>query len=244
MVPMHTTADLPPAVPVLSRGKHRSPRKGGCFMEFASFLAGEPWSDQPKCTHPLLASLARDVNDQLSDEARLRIAPLIPDVIGLVGDDPYLDLTIAVQAGAAALPVAAFERQKSLAVALFRCERELGLHPACETRELRELIQSALSSTPGAAQWARGFTEQSGGKVQDFPRTAQHIVHLAVSGIAKAATSDADDRLVELLETCVQDVREHLGRTDTSAATTAPVAAGTHPHVSQVAMAEFRLQRS
>ena len=43
------------AVPVLSRGKHRNPRKGACFMEFASYLAGEPWSDHPACTHPLLA---------------------------------------------------------------------------------------------------------------------------------------------------------------------------------------------
>ena len=30
----------PDGVPVLSRGKHRSPRRGACFMEFASFLAG------------------------------------------------------------------------------------------------------------------------------------------------------------------------------------------------------------
>ena len=51
------------AVPVLSRGKHRNPRKGACFMEFASYLAGEPWSDHPACTHALLAGVARDVND-------------------------------------------------------------------------------------------------------------------------------------------------------------------------------------
>ena len=30
-------------------------------MEFASFLAGERWSDHPACTHPLLAGVARDV---------------------------------------------------------------------------------------------------------------------------------------------------------------------------------------
>jgi len=28
-------------------------------MEFASYLAGERWSDHPACTHPLLAVLAR-----------------------------------------------------------------------------------------------------------------------------------------------------------------------------------------
>ena len=48
-------ADLPELVPVLSRGKHRNPRRGACFMELASYLAGERWSDHPACTHPLLA---------------------------------------------------------------------------------------------------------------------------------------------------------------------------------------------
>ncbi|WP_344829386.1 hypothetical protein [Nonomuraea dietziae] len=42
-------------MPILSRGRHRNPRKGACFMELASYLAGERWSDHPACTHPLLA---------------------------------------------------------------------------------------------------------------------------------------------------------------------------------------------
>ena len=207
---MHTTAGLPNAVPVLSRGKHRSPRKGGCFMEFASFLAGEPWTDHPKCTHPLLASLARDVNDHLSDEGRGRIVTLIPEVIGLVGREPLIDVTIPVLSATAAFPVAAFERQKSLAVGLLRCDRELAQHPAPDARELRAQIRAALAHDPGAAQWARSFSRQSWGKFQDFTRTAQHIVHLSVSGIADACVPDADDRLIQLLTTCVHDVRRHL----------------------------------
>src|SRR6266576_2338551 len=63
-------AQLPELVPILSRGKHRSPRKGACFMELASYLAGERWTDHPACTHPLLAELARQVNDHVSDETR------------------------------------------------------------------------------------------------------------------------------------------------------------------------------
>ena len=43
--------------PCCRAGKHRSPRKGACFMEMAAFLAGERWSDHPRCTHPLLAAL-------------------------------------------------------------------------------------------------------------------------------------------------------------------------------------------
>lgn len=202
------TAGLPDAVPVLSRGKHRSPRKGGCFMEFASFMAGEAWSDHPNCTHPVLASLARDVNDNLSDDGRSQIVTLVPSVIGLVGDDPLIDLTIAVHTATAALPVAAFERQKALAVGLLRCERELARQPGPvgSSKALSAQIRSALADSPHAERWARSFAGQSWGKFQDFGRTAQHIVHLAVSGIATACVRDADDRLRLLLQRCVDDV--------------------------------------
>src|SRR6266568_2169792 len=82
-------AHPPGLVPVLSRGKHRSPRMGACFMELASYLAGERWSDHPACTHPLLAAVARDVNDYTSDAGRARLAGLIPSVIGLTGLDGH-----------------------------------------------------------------------------------------------------------------------------------------------------------
>ena len=59
-------------------------------MEYASYLAGERWSDHPSCTHPLLALIAREVNDETSDAGRPALAPLIPSVIGVSGDDPRL----------------------------------------------------------------------------------------------------------------------------------------------------------
>jgi hypothetical protein len=61
-------------------------------MEFASYLAGERWSDHPACTHGTLAHLARLVNDLTSNTARARLTPLIPTVIGLTSDDPLLDV--------------------------------------------------------------------------------------------------------------------------------------------------------
>ncbi|MDP9417536.1 MAG: hypothetical protein M3P48_06840, partial [Actinomycetota bacterium] len=94
-------------------------------MEFASYLAGERWSDHPKCTHPLLASLARMVNDCTTDEGRSRLAPLIPSVIGLTSDDPHVDAWIAIRAAITAMPVVAPERQRVLAVSLLAADRAL-----------------------------------------------------------------------------------------------------------------------
>ena len=38
---MRDTMAHPDVMPILSPGRHRSPRRGACFMEFASYLAGE-----------------------------------------------------------------------------------------------------------------------------------------------------------------------------------------------------------
>jgi hypothetical protein len=79
---------IPDQMPVISRGRHLEPEDGGCIMEIASLLAGERWSDAPRCTHPLLAAVARLVNDEVGDETRQKLLPLVPDLVGAVGDGP------------------------------------------------------------------------------------------------------------------------------------------------------------
>ncbi len=112
------SSSVPDGVPILSRGKHRSPRRGACFMEFASFLAGERWSDHPSCTHPLLAQLARQVNDSLSDGDRQQLVPLIPLVVGRRGDDrTWLTLPVAVASG----PILEYPRTGNASSLLVSC---------------------------------------------------------------------------------------------------------------------------
>ena len=87
---------VPAFVPVLSRGAHLSPVDGACFMEYASVLAGEPFSDHPSCTHPVLARLSRAVNDLMSDTGRQRLAVLVPAVIGTNRRDPRLTAALII----------------------------------------------------------------------------------------------------------------------------------------------------
>src|SRR5215472_18272338 len=177
----------PDGVPVLSRGAHRSPRRGACFMEFASYLAGEPWSDHPACTHPLLAALARDVNDYTSDAGRGRLAELIPSVIGLTGDDLHIDARIALVCARMALPVVAAGRQQVLAVSVLVCERVLADLDGRASGWLTEPSQAALARVPHAAQWARGFTGDHPITAKAFRRrAAPFTVHTAAEGIAHA----------------------------------------------------------
>src|SRR5258708_3495049 len=51
-------------------------------MELASLVAGEPWSDHPACVHPVLAAVARGVNDAVCEACRPRLGALVPRMIG------------------------------------------------------------------------------------------------------------------------------------------------------------------
>jgi hypothetical protein len=196
-------------VPVLSRGKHRNPRKGACFMEYASFLAGEDWSDHPACTHPLLAAIARHVNDCTSDAARSRLAPLIPSVIGLTSDDPRLDVHLTLACIRRALPVVSDERQHVLAVALLASERVLAPLEGREPGTLSPASERALAEVPEAARWARRFTSGTRRLPREYrKRVAPRAIGCAIEGVALACIDDPDDRLHDILLACI-DVTTH-----------------------------------
>src|SRR6478609_6669614 len=139
-----TMHGVPDGLPVLSRGKHRSPRQGACFMEMASLLANEPWSDRPRCTHPLLAQLARLVNDHTSDAGRGRLVPMIPEVIGVHGDGFAWEASLVAAVGCRAVYDVPEESQRAIAAGLLRCEQL-----TTDDAE-RAAIGQALETIPGA----------------------------------------------------------------------------------------------
>jgi hypothetical protein len=202
---------LPDGVPVLSPGRHRNPRKGACFMEFASYLAGERWSDSPQCTHPLLAHLARLVNDVTTSSERERLVPLIPSVIGLNGSHPLVGMTIAVDACVAAMPVASEARQRAMAAGLLGCEELLDAE-GFQARGLREDIRAALDFVPLAERWASRFRQQftSDHRVTAAGRSNAKLIELAVLGIAESGAQDRGERLVTLLDGAIADTRALL----------------------------------
>ncbi|CAN5315135.1 hypothetical protein BH09ACT5_BH09ACT5_01050 [soil metagenome] len=185
----------PEGMPLLSPGRHRTPRQGACFMEFASYLAGERWSDHPACTHATVAALARAVNDVSSDAGRSRLTALIPRVVGLTSDNPRLMVEIALRAARAGLPIANLERQRALAVAILSFDPELGP----ESRE-------ALAQSPDLETWARGYIATSKFAPRMSPRTAEAIVNTSVSGIGLACVDDPDARLYALLVETIEAV--------------------------------------
>jgi len=212
-VAMRTRSTVPDLLPRLSAGKHRSPKRGACFMEFASYLAGERWSDHPACTDPLLSSLARGVNDAVGDERRGELVTLIPRVVGLRGDDANLGLVVALRAAACALPIVSMDRQRSLAVGI------LAIRAAMTSRglvadDVVDAAVAALHEVPDAAAFAERQFASLGARESGVVRFGcAAIVRIAVLGVAEACVSDYEDDLIAMLELAVTDVEALIART-------------------------------
>jgi len=72
----------------IDSGCHKPPNGEfhACAMEAVSYIAGEPWSDHPKCACPVIASFIRAWNDRLPDDERSTLLlPLIPRLVGTKG---------------------------------------------------------------------------------------------------------------------------------------------------------------
>jgi hypothetical protein len=66
----------------LSPGSHHDPEAGMCVMELASMLAGERFSDHPRCASPIIGAFLRTYNDLLPDERRQDLYVYASRVVG------------------------------------------------------------------------------------------------------------------------------------------------------------------
>jgi len=194
---------IPDALPELRPGRHRRPEQGGCLMEWTSVLAGERWSDHPTCTHPLLAHLARSVNDLVDDGGRAGLTRLVPDLVGTTSEDPAWSLEIADVAARHALPVARAEDAKVLAVALITIDRLLEASDGRPAGKRRRTTVDALARIPLDAAWAERFTKAMGRprRTRDLPRG---VVDVSIAAVAMGPACDADlvAMLVDAVATC------------------------------------------
>jgi hypothetical protein len=177
-------------------------------MEFASYLAGERWSDHPDCTDPVLSTLARGVNDGVSDARRGDLVLHIPRVVGLRGDDARVGALVALGAAIAALPVASMERQRALAIGILSLRRELGRGiPA----DLDAAAERALQTVPDAAVWAVAYLATARLASRSLRRDAlDSITRIAAVGIAEACIDDPDTLLIDTLLGAITTVEAEL----------------------------------
>ena len=66
----------------LAPGSHSSPREGICAVELASILAGEKFSDRPRCVCRVIAGFLRTLNDRVAHADRRRLIAYAERVVG------------------------------------------------------------------------------------------------------------------------------------------------------------------
>ena len=148
----------------LAYGTHANPEDGRCAMEWVSYLAGQPHSDEPACVSPVLRAFCTSLNDSLEDLPRQRLRPYLGRTIGTADDGldesrswMAMDWLIRVYAPA----------WLGLAGMTETARRLTALPPVLDARDLASALEaveiarrearaawSATLGAPRAVQWA------------------------------------------------------------------------------------------
>jgi hypothetical protein len=160
-------------------------------MELASVLAGEAWSDHPASVHPVLAAVARLVNDRIREQDRARLEPSVPAMIGTATDDIESYARLALTCSTAALNS---ERVRS--------------HPEirAEVESAQRTAQRALAATTGGGGFLARLLASSPIAQRWYRHAAVRQAALSAAAMAGPAPSDRV-AMCELLGACVLALR-------------------------------------
>ena len=168
---------------VLRPGAHTSASDGVSLMEAVSVLAGEPWSNSPSCTSPVITAYARSLSDWLPDDERQWLKAYIPRLVGTA--EPDLELRRAFACADAAVRV--FARLGFTSAGLVEEAAKLSAL-ALVDRESAESARSAAESAESAARSAASSSEWS---VRAAMRSAAESARSAALSVSSAARSAA-----------------------------------------------------
>jgi hypothetical protein len=168
---------------VLRSGSHTSPSDGVSLMEAVSDFAGEPWSNSPRSTSPVIAAYARSLNDWLADDERQRLKAYIPRLVDTA--EPDLELRRAFACADAAVRVFA-----PLALKAAGLDEEAAELSALAPVD-RESAESARSAAESAESAARSAASLSAWSATESMRLAAESARSAALSVSSAARSEA-----------------------------------------------------
>lgn len=172
----------------IARGRHRSPDDGACVMELASMLAGERFSDRPRCVDPVVASYLRSLNDRLGEADRQRLKPYAARSVGSRAGRRAARRRMYACLEAAGIP--APQRLLARASARVRLALLVGVVPAIFLRE-------------GAGAWAarelvaRGDTDSALALIDRLLGLEPPALPVAVAGVAEVGSTARADLVTQ-----------------------------------------------
>ena len=178
---------LPSGLPRLQAGAHLVPEDGACLMEYVSVLAGAPFSDHPRCTDPILATVARLVNDSCTDAGRPLLTAFAPVLAGTgPGDARRTAAIVRAAVRSAHTAAGGTGLRRHLRRAASRYERVTGAGPrAAAARRLDRLYRLG---------GGRRHLEASVEALCALPEPQRDAALIATLAAAIAAASQVDDR--------------------------------------------------
>lgn len=81
-----------------------------CLNELIAWIAGEPWTDRPKCVSPLLGAYGRVINDQMEAHSRQVLKEFVPLLMGTGEPNARAEIEAADRIRAWTLARALFEQ--------------------------------------------------------------------------------------------------------------------------------------
>ncbi|HEU5158327.1 MAG TPA: hypothetical protein VFU43_15125 [Streptosporangiaceae bacterium] len=201
----------PPPLPLprLAKGRHKAAGDEACVMELVSFLNEEEWSDHPRCVQPVLAAVARAVNDRVSDEGRQRLVDLAPLLAGTAKADWLVGARLVVLCTEAALnapPVSAGPRPAGTwgTRPPHRMSHDVWQELTAARRTARYLLGRQSAADRARCPWRVRATiwllDRAGLLKRVYPFDAALQVAFAIAQIGSAPESEPE--LLALLEAC------------------------------------------
>jgi len=195
---------------VLRSGAHSSPSEGVSLMEAVSAIAGEPWSNSPNCTSPVIAAYARSLNDWLPDDVRQRLKAYIPRLVGTAA--PELELRRAFVCADAAVRV--FAPLALSGAGLVEEAAKLGALAPVD----RESAESARWASLAAESAARSAASLSAWSAAESMRSAAESARSAARSAASAARSESAQAAARLAAQAAESAAESARSAAESAA--------------------------
>jgi hypothetical protein len=152
----------PPSSVRLEPGRHRSPDEGVCVVELASMIAGEKFTDRPKCVCPVVGAFLRCWNDRAGYADRQRLQPYASRVIGTGGDRRIgrIRRDICLSYAGARLDRGPLRRVAARLRMRGRISWSLGVFPAIWLKEGAGLYAAHLAFARGGSEEASALLDR------------------------------------------------------------------------------------
>jgi hypothetical protein len=200
--------------PRLTKGRHKTAGHEACVMELVSLLNDEEWSDHPRCVQPVLAAVARAVNDRVSDAGREGLVALAPRLAGTAAADwlagaRLVELCTDTALRSAETPAVRLAASAARAVPM---PHEVWQELTAARRTARYLLSRNTAGEKARCPWPVRAVIWMLDRARLLKRAYTYDAALQVAfAVAQIdAARDSEPELLALLGSCVEECRRSM----------------------------------